>query len=58
MKNLRLNFGNHEISRIFETLKGFMNILRVYTYESDREKVEKATAKILGRIPSAAKISF
>ncbi len=47
-----------EISKIFETLKGFMNILRVYTYEVDREKVEKAATKILGNIPSAAKISF
>ncbi len=47
-----------EISKIFETLKGFMNILRVYTDADDREKVEKATAKILGKIPSAAKISF
>jgi HD superfamily phosphohydrolase len=47
-----------EISRIIETLKGFMNILRVYTDEANRVKVEKATAKILGRIPSAAKISF
>lgn len=47
-----------EISKIFETLKGFMNILRVYTDEANRAKVEKATAKILGKIPSAAKISF
>jgi hypothetical protein len=47
-----------EISKIFETLKGFMNILRVYTDEANRVKVEKATEKILGRIPSAAKISF
>ncbi len=47
-----------ESSRIFETLKGFMNILRVYTDETNRVKVEKATAKILGKIPSAAKISF
>ena len=47
-----------ESSKIFETLKGFMNILRVYTSEADRTKVEKATAKILGKIPSAAKISF
>jgi HD superfamily phosphohydrolase len=47
-----------EISKIFETLIGFMNILRVYTDPADREKVEKATAKILGKIPSAAKISF
>ena len=45
-------------SKIFETLKGFMNILRVYTDADNREKVEKATAKILGKIPSAAKISF
>jgi hypothetical protein len=47
-----------EISKIFETLKGFMNILRVYTEAADRDQVEKATAKILGKIPSAAKISF
>ncbi len=47
-----------ESSKIFETLKGFMNILRVYTDEVNRAKVEKATAKILGKIPSAAKISF
>jgi uncharacterized protein len=47
-----------EISKIFETLKGFMNILRVYTNQADREKVEKATIKILGKIPSSAKISF
>jgi uncharacterized protein len=47
-----------EISKIFETLKGFINILRVYTNEADREKVERATAKILGRIPTTAKISY
>ncbi len=47
-----------EISRIFETLKGFINILRVYTDATNREKVEKATAKVLGKIPSAAQISF
>jgi HD superfamily phosphohydrolase len=47
-----------EISKIFETLKGFMNILRVYTDSVNRERVERATAKILGKVPSAAKISF
>ena len=47
-----------DISKIFETLKGFINILRVYTDEANREKVEKATAKILGKIPSTAKISY
>ncbi len=39
-----------ETSKIFETLKGFMNILRVYTNSSDRAKVEVATEKILGVI--------
>jgi uncharacterized protein len=47
-----------DISKIFETLKGFMNILRVYTDEADRARVEKATGKILGNVPSAAKVSF
>jgi len=47
-----------DISRIFETLKGFMNILRVYTDEANRGKVEKATGRILGEIPSTAKISY
>jgi hypothetical protein len=47
-----------EISRIFETLKGFMNILRVYTMAEEREKVSTAAAKVLGRIPSSAKISY
>jgi HD superfamily phosphohydrolase len=46
-----------EVSRIFQTLQGFMNILRVYTNEVHREKVGKATSKILGKIPSAATIS-
>jgi len=47
-----------EISKIFETLKGFMNILRVYTDEPNRERVSRAASKILGKIPSSAKISY
>jgi len=47
-----------EISKIFETLKGFINILRVYTNEENREQVSIAASKILGRIPSTAKISY
>jgi uncharacterized protein len=47
-----------ESSKIFETLKGFMNILRVYTDAANRAKVEKATSEVLGKIPSTAKISF
>jgi len=47
-----------EISKIFETLRGFMNILRVYTTTEEREKVGNAAAKILGRIPPSAQISY
>jgi HD superfamily phosphohydrolase len=47
-----------EISKIFDTLRGFMNILRVYTIAEQREEVGKAATKILGRIPSSAKISY
>ncbi len=47
-----------ESSKIFETLKGFMNILRVYTDAANRAKVEKATSRVLGKIPSTAKISL
>jgi len=47
-----------EISKIFEVLKGFVNILRVYTDEENREKVSNAASDILGEIPSSAKISY
>jgi HD superfamily phosphohydrolase len=47
-----------EISRIFETLKGFMNVMRVYTTAEEREKVSRAATKVLGRIPSSAKVSY
>jgi HD superfamily phosphohydrolase len=47
-----------EISKIFETLRGFINILRVYAEEENREKVSAAASEILGRIPSSAKISY
>jgi HD superfamily phosphohydrolase len=46
------------ISKIFEVLKGFINILRVYTEEENREKVSAAATKILGDIPASAKISY
>jgi HD superfamily phosphohydrolase len=47
-----------EISRIIETLRGFMNILRVYTVEENRDAVSNAAAKILGDVPSTARISY
>ncbi len=47
-----------DISGIFDVLKGFINILRVYTDEKNRAKVSKAATKLLGELPSSAKISF
>ncbi|MEM1566285.1 MAG: HD domain-containing protein [Candidatus Bathyarchaeia archaeon] len=47
-----------EISGIFEVLKGFINILRVYTDEKNRARVAEAAVKVLGEIPSSAKISY
>ncbi len=47
-----------DISGIFDVLKGFINILRVYTEEKHREQVGAAASKLLGGIPSSAKISF
>ncbi|MEM2102298.1 MAG: HD domain-containing protein [Candidatus Bathyarchaeia archaeon] len=47
-----------DISGIFDVLKGFINILRVYTDQKNREKVGTAAEKILGGIPSSAKISY
>ena len=47
-----------DISPVFDVLKGFINILRVYTDEKHLEKVAAASAKIIGGTPSSAKISF
>jgi len=47
-----------EVSRIFDVLKGFLNILRVYTYQKNRTKVEEAAYKVLGETPFSAKISY
>jgi len=47
-----------DISGVFEVLKGFINILRVYTEEEHREKVSLAAAKLLGGTPSSVTISY
>jgi HD superfamily phosphohydrolase len=47
-----------EASKIFDALRGFINILRVYTTEQDRKKIGVAASKILGDIPTTAKISY
>ncbi len=46
-----------EISNIVEVMKGFLNIIRVYTDKDNRTAVAKATEKVLG-LPYSAKISY
>ncbi|MEM2935603.1 MAG: HD domain-containing protein [Candidatus Bathyarchaeia archaeon] len=47
-----------EVSGIFDVLRSFINILRVYTDEENREKVGLAAEKLLGGVPSSAQISY
>jgi hypothetical protein len=47
-----------DVSGIFDVLKGFINILRVYTNDINREKVALAAEKLLGDAPQSTKISF
>ncbi len=47
-----------EISRIFEALRGFINVVRVYTEEKHRAQVSEAATKVLGELPYSARISF
>ncbi|MEM2828738.1 MAG: hypothetical protein QXZ14_00605, partial [Candidatus Jordarchaeales archaeon] len=46
-----------DVSNIISVMKGFLNIIRVYTDEVHRETVAKASEKLLGD-PFSAKISF
>jgi HD superfamily phosphohydrolase len=47
-----------DISSVFDVLKGFINILRVYTEERYLDKVSIAASKVIGGTPSSAKISY
>ncbi len=47
-----------DVSRVFEVLKGFINILRVYTEEKHLERVAAAAVKFLGETSSALTISY
>jgi HD superfamily phosphohydrolase len=47
-----------EVSKIFEALKGFINVIRVYTDQKYRTKVSDAAAAVLGELPYSARISY
>ncbi len=46
-----------EASKIIEAMKGYLNILRVYTTAENRDKVRKAALKILSSEPYELKIA-
>jgi len=46
-----------EISNIASVLKGYVDVLRVYTFPKYREEVKKASIKIFGEGPITTKIS-
>jgi HD superfamily phosphohydrolase len=47
-----------KLSRTIEVLRGFVNIVRVYTYEKNREKVKSAAEKVLGNLPESGRVSY
>ena len=47
-----------EVSRIIGVLRTFMNLVRVYTREQYRYRVEAASRQILGESPASMKISY
>ena len=47
-----------ELSKVVEQLSLFMNIIRVYTKRSHREKVSEAAAKVLGESPLSDVLSY
>jgi HD superfamily phosphohydrolase len=47
-----------ELSKVVEQLSLFMNIIRVYTKHSYREKVSEAAAKVLGESPLSDVLSY
>ena len=47
-----------EISRLFKALRGFINVVRVYTEERHRTKVADAAIELFGELPYSARISY
>jgi hypothetical protein len=47
-----------ELSRIVDSLRVFLNIIRIYTKEENRERVKKAAIDVLGEAPLSSLISY
>jgi HD superfamily phosphohydrolase len=57
-KNVKKLLKATKLSRTIEVLRGFVNIVRVYTDERNRDKVKEAAEKVLGNLPESARISY
>jgi HD superfamily phosphohydrolase len=57
-KNVRKLRKATELSRTIEVLRGFVNIVRVYTDEKNRDSVRTASEKVLGKLPESARVSY
>ncbi len=47
-----------EVSRIYEALRGFINVVRVYTVNKHRIKVGEAASRVLSESPYSTRISY
>lgn len=51
-------FRATKLSRTIEVLRGFVNIVRVYTHERNRDRVREAAERALGNLPDSARVSY
>jgi len=47
-----------ELSKVVDVLTAYMNMIRVYTVERDREQVRKAAVSVLGESPLSSLVSY
>jgi len=47
-----------EVSKVVDVLMAYMNIIRVYTTEEEREPVRKAAVSVLGESPLSSLVSY
>jgi HD superfamily phosphohydrolase len=51
-------FRATKLSKTIEVLRGFVNIVRVYTYDRNRDRVRDAAERALGNLPDSARVSY
>jgi hypothetical protein len=51
-------FRATKLSKTIEVLRGFVNIVRVYTYDRNRHRVREAAERVMGNLPDSARVSY